>query len=104
MSLLFVEHDLLLPTFVILHDQFLRRVLVRIDKAGHQAMDFIMTGSPGIIQLVFDHADDDALAVIFPMPVARINLRQERPVFEITDRSEYHRLLDPHQQMMRFVQ
>ena len=98
MRLLLIKHDLLFPTFVVQQDEVHRWVFYFIQQVGYQAMHLIVTGPLRVVQLVFDHPHQDAVAVFTPVVTVRVNLGQVRSVGEPFDGLEHHRRDDPYQQ------
>ena len=87
-SLLFVEHQLDPPAFVVACDQFAGRVLFGVEQVGQQAVFVAVSRALRIVGRVLDQPRDDPLSVLLAVVRRRRDLDQARAVVQAPDRHE----------------
>lgn len=75
-----VDRQLLLPAFVVQHDQRLGRVGFGVQERRQQTVDLARAGAIGVVEGVLDDPDRDAVPVGIPILGRGVELGQERAV------------------------
>ncbi len=79
LGLEFVVADFDFPTLRVEHHELRGRVGVRVEPGGHPPMALAMTGPVGIVEGVFDDANEEAVGAVSPIAPRGVDRGQACP-------------------------